>query len=176
MLYYSRFFFLLLFILIAFVVIYYENNNNAMFISSELLQNNSKIIGKAKIIDGDSIMLNKNEIRLQDIDAPEYDQECHDVNNKKYKCGNSAKFFLKKIINNQELSCNISGRDFYNRLLGTCFLNSKNINQEMVKNGHAIRYSANPLYYADELYAKHNKLGVWQGDFITPKQYRKSKY
>ena len=36
-----------------------------------------------KVIDGDSIVLNGTEIRLEGIDAPEYKQICHDKNNQK---------------------------------------------------------------------------------------------
>ena len=34
------------------------------------------IIGKAKIIDGDTIHIDKNKIRLHGIDAPETKQKC----------------------------------------------------------------------------------------------------
>ena len=56
-----------------------------------------KIIeGKAKIIDGDTIHINKNKIRLHGIDAPEMDQTCA-IKNKVWHCGIESSAALKKI-------------------------------------------------------------------------------
>ena len=64
------------------------------------------INGKAKIIDGDTIHINENKIRLHGIDAPEKDQKCN-INNKEWLCGMRATKELKKIINNQNVTCKI---------------------------------------------------------------------
>ena len=44
------------------------------------------IFGKAKVIDGDTIHIYKNKIRLHAIDAPETNQTCN-KNNKVWNCG-----------------------------------------------------------------------------------------
>lgn len=177
MLYNIRFILCLTLFLFFIVIIYNSQNNNSNYFSTELLSNNSIISGNAKIIDGDSIIITNNEIRLQDIDAPEYDQKCYDLMNLEYNCGLDAKNYLKNLTYAKEVICKISGRDFYERFLATCYLseNDININREIVKSGHAVKYGSLSKYYQEELYAKTKKLGIWQGSFITPRQHRKNR-
>ena len=53
------------------------------------------IYGKAKVIDGDTIKINGQNIRLQGIDAPEMKQSCKDQNNSSYACGQVSKIFRR---------------------------------------------------------------------------------
>ncbi|MFZ8864963.1 MAG: thermonuclease family protein [Rickettsiales bacterium] len=158
-----------------FVIIYYSIIHNSKAYYGNYNQNlrSFTIEGKAKIIDGDSIIIDNHEIRLIDIDAPEYSQKCIDAQKQYYDCGKSAKNYLTEITQNQKIICHISGKDYYSRYLATCYNSIYNINAMLVKNGWAISYSKNNKYYNDEQLAQKNKLGLWQGDFITPKQYRK---
>ena len=44
----------------------------------------------------------------------------------------------------------------------------------MVRNGNAVAYKRySKDYVRDEVYAKENKLGVWEGSFIMPEKWRK---
>ena len=62
------------------------------------------ITGIAKVIDGDTILINKKKIRLFGIDAPEWDQKCQKIwltisffsFNKDYFCGEISTNRLKK--------------------------------------------------------------------------------
>ena len=130
------------------------------------------IVGKAKIIDGDTIHIRENKIRLYGIDAPETDQECLH-SNKKWQCGKDSTNFLKKITHNRIVECKINGVDKYKRYIGICFTNQKNLNKHMVKNGWAIAYRYYSKYYIDEeLIAKKNKKGIWRGEFQEPYKFR----
>lgn len=134
------------------------------------------ISGTARVIDGDTIEINKNRIRLVAIDAPETKQKCLDKNYFEYLCGEASTAFLKKLISHKNVDCYYSEKDMYNRYLGDCKLGEMNINYEMVKSGMAIIYN---LKDADEelknleTEAQNKKLGLWQGSFEEPKQYRK---
>ena len=124
-----------------------------------------------KVIDGDSLEINEHRIRLTGIDAPEFLQTCKDSSNKKYKCGIKSTEFLKNLIKDQVVTCQSHGKDQYNRLLCTCYIGNTNLNQEMVKNGHAIPY-LDATYNKDEEFAKHYKLGIWNGNFMHPRLFR----
>ena len=133
-----------------------------------------KILGKALIIDGDTIHIGENKIRLHGIDAPEYRQTCT-IDNKMWDCGIESKIALENFILKKEVNCKIIDVDQYRRFVGICFLENQNINQYMVRNGWAIAYRYYSLKFVnDEEFAKKNKLGIWQGSFIEPYLFRKN--
>ena len=135
--------------------------------------NAKTIIGKVKIIDGDTIHIKNNKIRLHGIDAPEKEQTCR-INFQDWYCGKQSTQELKKLINIQDVQCLINDVDIYNRYVAICFVNKTNINEWMVKNGWAIAYRYYSIDYVnDENFARENKLGIWKSEFIEPYLYRK---
>jgi endonuclease YncB( thermonuclease family) len=125
-----------------------------------------------KVVDGDSLEIKNQRIRLIGIDAPEYLQTCKNSENKKYNCGRLSTNFLKKLIENKTVTCHPHSKDKYDRFLSTCYIDSTDINKEIVKNGHAILYLEDK-YLQDQQHAKKHKLGIWNGDFIHPRLFRK---
>ena len=97
------------------------------------------ILGKAIIIDGDTIHIRENKIRLHGIDAPEYRQTCT-IDKEIWNCGVESKIALENFILTKEVNCEIIDVDQYRRFVGICFLENQNINQYMVRNGWAIAY------------------------------------
>ena len=137
----------------------------------------NKIIGKAYIIDGDSIKIGKKEIRLIGIDAPEYKQKCFNAQKQKYRCGIKSKKFLISLTKNQKVTCFYDQKDIYNRFLSECFSQNNSLNKKLIENGMAIIYnkaSASQEIKNLELEAKDKKLGIWQGAFQIPQEYRKA--
>ena len=131
------------------------------------------IIGKAKIIDGDTIHINKKKIRLHGIDAPEINQQCI-LKTKKWDCGKQSTLELKNLIKNQFVECIITEKDQYKRDIGICYVNKINLNKKMVKKGWAIAYRYYSMdYVIEERYARKKKLGIWNGKFEEPYLYRK---
>jgi len=145
-------------------------------------ENINKISGFAKVIDGDTIKINSKKIRLYGIDAPEKKQKCKKTYltisfmsfTKDYMCGEVSTQKLIKKINKQKLNCNILDVDRYKRLIGECFKRDINLNSWMVSNGYAVAYRKySKKYVSDEINAKNNKLGIWQGKFEMPWDYRR---
>ena len=145
-------------------------------------ENINKISGFAKIVDGDTIKINSKKIRLYGIDAPEKKQKCKKTYltisfmsfTKDYMCGEVSTQKLIKKINKQKLNCNILDVDRYKRLIGECFKRNINLNSWMVSNGYAVAYRKySKKYVTDEINAKNNKLGIWQGKFEMPWDYRR---
>ena len=119
------------------------------------------IFGKAKVIDGDTIHIYKNKIRLHAIDAPETNQTCN-KNNKVWNCGIESTKFLKKLIGKNKIECITTGKDQYNRFIGICYKNNLDLNSEMVLNGWAIAYRYYSMdYVEEEEVAKQQKKGIW---------------
>ncbi len=145
-------------------------------------ENINKIPGFAKVVDGDTIKINSKKIRLYGIDAPEKKQKCKKTYltisfmsfTKDYMCGEVSTEKLIKKINKQKLNCNILDVDRYKRLIGECYKRNINSNSWMVSNGYAVAYRKySKKYVSDEINAKNNKLGIWQGKFEMPWDYRR---
>ena len=144
-----------------------------------------EISGVPKIVDGDTIHINHKKFRLEGIDAPEMKQQCKKESlkisyiigftfYKDYSCGKVSKEKLITKINTSEIKCISSSKDRYKRYIATCFKGNTNLNQWMVRNGFAIAYRRySKKYVPDEVFAKENKLGLWQGKFMKPEKWRK---
>ena len=132
--------------------------------------------GKTYAIDGDSLMVSGHEVRLFGIDAPEYSQKCLNADNIEYACGGMAKKYTSDLVKNKEVTCYYHIKDFYNRYLAKCYIDGLEINKELLKNGMAIIYSYQETdgeAKALETQAREAKIGIWQGAFEDPKEYRR---
>ena len=162
-------------IIICLVVFIFNYND----VKSEEIK---EITGYAKIIDGDTIKIRNKKIRLHGIDAPEKKQTCKKPYliigifsfTKSYLCGQVSTHKLTKKINNQIIKCKIKDVDRYNRLIGECYKRNQNLNSWLVSNGYAVAYRKySKKYISDEMNAKNNKLGIWQGKFEMPWDFRR---
>jgi len=125
-----------------------------------------------KIVDGDSLEIGDDRIRMQGIDAPEYKQSCRNKDGEKYRCGLEALAYLKNLAGDRKIDCRCEEKpDRYKRKLCECFVGNINLNREMVRNGWALTYRYDK-YKRDENYAKKHKLGIWQGKFMRPALWR----
>tara|TARA_B100001769_G_C21633285_1_gene353977 strand:- start:27 stop:488 length:462 start_codon:yes stop_codon:yes gene_type:complete len=144
-----------------------------LIIIINLFLNNISIANNLKIVDGDTIILDKLKIRFSGIDAPEIKQICY-KNNLKIKCGlNAKKLLINKIGNNIPICIN-EGKDIYKRTLGECFINGESLSSFLVRKGYAFAYRKySNKYINDEKFAKTNKFGMWAMSFQYPWDYRK---
>ena len=134
----------------------------------------ASITGQASIIDADTLEIHGERIRLEGIDAPESGQRCYSAANKLYRCGAAAANALDKWIGNATVTCTIDGTDRYNRLLGTCQARGVDMQEWLVENGHAIAYRQYSTQYVPaEHRAAGARVGIWEGRFVNPAEWRK---
>lgn len=130
-----------------------------------------------RVVDGDTLVLGDDTIRMQGIDAPELAQTCRNASGKTYRCGQISKAFLEKLISKGSVSCNGSELDAYDRRIATCFAGSINLNRKMVESGQAYvfrRYSQQ--YIPEETEARMARRGLWSGTAQLPWDYRAQKW
>ena len=126
--------------------------------------------GYARIVDGDSLEMGGESIRLHGIDAPELFQTCT-RNGADYPCGREAQAALTRLIAGRTVHCENYGRDRYDRMLARCEAGETVLNRKMVETGWALAYGE---YEAEERAAKQAKRGIWQGTFTRPQEWRRN--
>jgi len=132
------------------------------------------IAGQATAIDGDTIEIHGERIRLNGIDAPESRQDCERADGSSYRCGKDAAFALADFMARGTVFCERRGVDRYKRTIAICQVRGDDIGAWLVRTGHALafrRYSTN--YVPDEAAAQQAKAGMWQGRFVPPWDWRK---
>src|SRR6266404_3531394 len=133
------------------------------------------LIGQASIIDGDTIEIHGQRIRLFAIDALEHDQLCEAGGNK-YRCGQQAALALADQIGKQTVDCVPRDVDHYGRVVAVCSAAGEDLNAWMVRHGWALAYRHySTAYVADEDAAHVAGVGMWRGPFEAPWDWRQGK-
>ena len=131
------------------------------------------IQGTASVIDGDTIEIRGERIRLDAIDAPESSQLCLDADSKRYRCGQKSAFALADFIGRSVVSCDPKGRDRYKRVIAVCYKGETNLNAWMVTHGWTVAYR---MYGNDNIReedeARLAGRGIWAGLFDMPWDWR----
>lgn len=133
----------------------------------------STIFGMAKVVDGDTLEISGERVRLEGIDAPESGQTCGSASGAEWKCGLASAQALLRLTGGKDVACDSRGRDKYGRMLGICFADGIELNAELVRLGLAwafVKYSQS--YVTAEAEAKATKSGIWQGSAMPAWDYR----
>ena len=133
----------------------------------------AELRGRADVLDGDSLRIGRQEIRLHGIDAPEYRQTCVQGERPR-RCGIEALRALEQMIGTNPVRCTWEERDTYDRALATCYVNGENLNARLVAAGLALAYTRYSSRYASEQQrARDAGLGVWATRFELPWRWRR---
>ncbi|GIL85328.1 hypothetical protein Vretifemale_13809 [Volvox reticuliferus] len=138
------------------------------------------ITGQARVVDGDTLAFMTYRVRLYGVDAPETAQYCLDALNVSYACGNVSKQALANKIGNSTLTCIVKDIDIYGRSVSICGLTNatgafEDVNAWLVSQGYAVAYRQfSKMYVPQEDQARAARLGVWQGQFQMPWDWRNS--
>lgn len=90
---------------------------------------NRRLIGRAYVIDGDTIKIKGIKIRLAGIDAPEVNMPW----------GQKSKWAMVDICKGQTITVELDGERSYDRLVGTCFLpDGSDLGAEIIQRGLAL--------------------------------------
>ncbi len=133
------------------------------------------VTGPARVIDGDTLEVQGERIRLHGIDAPESRQLCF-IDGKPWQCGEDATNALAGMIARRPVACEDLGRDRYERIIARCAVAGEDIESWMVVNGWAVAYRRFSLdYVEEEATAQAARRGIWAGEFVKPWEWRRGK-
>ncbi len=105
--------------------------------------------GRARVIDGDTIEVHGQRIRLHGIDAPEGRQLCR-LDGNPWQCGKDAANALADKIARRPVTCEDLGRDRYKRIIARCTVAGEDMGEWMVSQGWALAYRRYSLDYVDQ--------------------------
>jgi endonuclease YncB( thermonuclease family) len=132
-----------------------------------------QLAGPARVIDGDTVEIGGEAVRLHGIDAPETGQSCSDASGAEWSCGDEAAAALARLVAGQPVTCEGAERDDYRRLIAVCRTAQGELNRRMVLDGMAVpfaRYSDD--YLAEGIEAQKAGRGLHAGAFRLPEDFR----
>lgn len=132
----------------------------------------AELTGRGRAVDGDTLILGGEKIRLFGIDAPEHDQTC-DRNGTAWACGEWSGQQLARLLHGRPVTCQGDERDRFGRLLAVCQVGGQVLNAAMVRDGAAFAYRRySDRFVADEDIARSERRGLWAARVTTPEVYR----
>lgn len=133
------------------------------------------LLGTATVVDGDTLRIGQERVRLFGVDAPELSQTCGAAA-KKVACGRRAAEWLRSRIRNRPVRCLRVYQDRYGRTVARCTADSTDLGRSIVEAGWATAYRRYSMdYVAAEAHARIAKRGIWAFKFQRPDAYRQSR-
>lgn len=132
------------------------------------------IVGRASVVDGDTLEIQGVRIRLWGVDAVESSQTCLDPAGKPWPCGRRAALALSDFLGQRTVSCQRRDTDRYGRVVAVCSVAGVEVNRWLVEQGWALAYVeyGGQVYLDSQDRARAGKRGIWQGSFQAPWEYR----
>lgn len=135
-----------------------------------------ELVGRATVVDGDTLGIRGQKIRLHGIDAPEASQRCTRQNGEQWRCGQKAANALSEKIGERNVRCEGKKRDRWKRLIAVCYLADRDLNAWLVRRGLAVAYRKySKDYVPQEDRARQEKIGLWSGTFDMPWEWRNAR-
>ena len=130
--------------------------------------------GKARVVDGDTLAIAGERVRLRGIDAPETRQTCS-RDGRRWTCGKAATKAMRRLVGRDPVRCEVRDRDRYGRAIATCFVRGRrDLQRELVRQGLALAYRRYSTHYVrDEDAARAARRGLWSGGFVEPWKWRR---
>lgn len=129
--------------------------------------------GRVEVIDGDTIRVGGETVRLFAIDAPERDQTCTRPDGAVWRCGEWSRREVRDLYAGKRASCETVDIDRYGRTVARCSIGGADMGARIVSAGLArayLRYS--DLYLEIEKAAVVAGRGIFGSDMAAPEAFR----
>ena len=130
------------------------------------------LTGTARVIDGDTLEVGTERIRLHGIDAVELSQTCT-RNGENWRCGEDAAALMRTFADGKPVARRQHDTDKYDRIVATCEVGWRDLGAMMIEAGQAVALPQfSQTYLESEAMAKRRHLGIWGSTFELPADYR----
>lgn len=135
--------------------------------------NAQTLTGPIRVIDADTFDIGApSTMRLLGIDAAEDAQTCGGAGGAVVACGAMATDAARALYEGRQAVCTAHERDVYDRFLGTCRVDGRDVGADLVGRGLARRYRDDPRYAAEERAARAAGRGLWAYEMQDPAEWR----
>jgi endonuclease YncB( thermonuclease family) len=129
--------------------------------------------GRIAVIDGDTVRVGGETVRLFGIDAPEVDQTCRRPDGTTWRCGAWARDEVRRLYEGSRAACRTVDRDRYGRTVAICSVAGQDIGGTLVANGYARAYARySDLYLETEKAAVVAGRGIFGSEMAAPEAHR----
>lgn len=133
------------------------------------------IRGRGHAVDGDTLLVRGQTVRLFGIDAPEQRQRCGAPAGS-WKCGEAATRVLAAQLKRDPVRCERRDTDRYRRMVAVCHAGDRDLGAFLVSAGFALAFTRySDLYLPQEVAAKAAGRGMWRGEFRPPWVWRQDR-
>lgn len=132
----------------------------------------TNIVGAARAVDGDSLVIAGRQVCLHGIDAPEPGEQCQ-RQSAAWPCGRAATQALAGLVADEPVDCR-AWTDLSGLLVATCRVGWRDLGAEMVNRGLAIAIESESLdYLQNHREARARGVGIFAGEFVAPARWRR---
>ena len=113
--------------------------------------------GRIAVIDGETLRLENQIVRLRGIEAPDRGDRCRgDLD-----CGGAATSALAGLVRGRRVECALDGHDQAGRPYAACEANGTDLSRAIVASGWARAMPGAPELADLELHARRQRFGLW---------------
>jgi micrococcal nuclease len=93
-----------------------------------------RLVGRARVIDGDTLVVGGVHVRLQGVAAPEV---AHPGQPQDEPGGPAARAFMQELVEDRTVVCTLTGERSRGRRVGTCMVDGRDIGAALIEAGLA---------------------------------------
>ena len=124
----------------------------------------SRVVGRATVVSGDTILVGGTAVLLAGVEAPVADAVCPDARGGSYRCGLRSRDALADRAQGRKVRCEVSG-PVSGGVEAVCTLGREDLGRVQVIEGWADAVSVTPggAYLHERTVARRDRRGLWGG-------------
>ena len=135
-----------------------------------------KVYGSAQFVSANVFYVGGRYVRLFGVDSPDVDQVCSNSAGSAYNCGSESLSWIIEKIDNSPMECYLLKVNHQGYDIATCIWDNNDVGAMVVGAGWGIaKTDETEIYKPYEAKAQALSIGLWQGSFYLPEDWREIK-